>query len=85
MICRRMRAEYKILEIVTRTLRPTKVHHARRINKDSQSTTSDVKKLKKFNKNVSVLTFLRQKLSILAFFLTLYVRVCCEVWTVNLN
>ena len=37
MIHRWMRAECKILEIVIRTLRPTKVHRARRINKDSQS------------------------------------------------
>ena len=61
---------------VTRSLRLTKVHRARRINKDSQSklhskqergelrkmrgwTTSNVKKIKKFNKNVSVRDFLQ--------------------------
>ena len=33
---------------------------------------------------LNFLSFLRQKLSNLAFFLTLYVRVCCEVWTAYL-
>ena len=33
---------------------------------------------------LNFLSLLRQKLSIFAFFLTLYVRVCCEVWTANL-
>ena len=76
--------------IVTRTLRPTKVHCARRINRDSQSKphskhkrrefkkmrgwkTSDVKKIKNLIKTflLNFFIFLRQKLSILAFFLTL--------------
>ena len=50
MICRRMREEYKILEIVTGTLRPTKVRHARRINKDSQSKPHSKHELRELKK-----------------------------------
>ena len=50
MICRWMRAEYKILEIVIRTLRPTKVRRARRINKDSQSKPHSKHELRELKK-----------------------------------
>ena len=59
MIHRWMRAEYKILEIVTRTLRLTKVHRARRINKDSQSkphSKHELRELKKKCKDGQLLT-----------------------------
>ena len=107
-----------IYKVVTRPLRLTKVHRARRVNKDSPSkphskherselrkmrgwTTSDVKKIKNLIKTfrsetfvsylkiitkapeedpwpkrfIKLFIFLRQKLSILAFFLTLCVYI----------
>ena len=50
MIHRWMRAECKILEIFIRTLRPTKVRHARRINKDSQSKPHSKHELRELKK-----------------------------------
>ena len=50
MIHRWMRAECKILEIVIRTLRPTKVHRARRINKDLQSKPHSKHELRELKK-----------------------------------
>ena len=50
MIHRWMRAEYKILEIAIRTLRPTKMRRARRINKDSQSKPHSKHELRELKK-----------------------------------
>ena len=41
---------YLILEIFIRTLRPTKVRHARRINKDSQSKPHSKHELRELKK-----------------------------------